>query len=189
MIQDRISLIDIFVAFLYSGLILLGGGYIILPILQKELVEKRKWLQSEELTDYYAISQSLPGLIAINMSVLVGYKLRGKMGALAGVTGITFFAFWAIVVFSSILTVFASNIYVQGAFWGIGIAVVVLIVSAIREMWGSSVKDKPALALYIIVLLLMILFNLPPAWVIISSIFIGITYNILIKKISEDGKV
>ena len=65
--EKRVSLAEIFFAFLYSGLILLGGGYIILPILQSELVEKRNWLTADELMDYYAVSQSLPGLIAINI--------------------------------------------------------------------------------------------------------------------------
>ena len=176
-LNKNISLFQIFCVFLYSGLILLGGGYIILPILKTELVEKRNWLTDEELMDYYAISQSLPGLIAINMSVLVGYKLRGKWGALSGVLGITFFAFWAIVLLSSIISGFTDNIYIQMAFWGIEIAVVVLIISAVREMWSKSVFDLKTLVLYLMVLLLMLFTKISPAIIIISSIIVGIVYK------------
>ena len=175
----QIKLYEIFIAFLYSGLILLGGGYIILPILQSELVEKRNWLTSEELTDYYAVSQSLPGLIAINISILVGYKLKGKLGALAGVLGITFFAFWAIVLLASVISKLTGNPYVQGAFWGIEIAVVILIISAVREMWSKAIKDNGALILFFIALGAMILTNISPAFIIIVSVFTGIFWKLI----------
>lgn len=177
--MKKISISDIFLAFLYSGLILLGGGYIILPILQTELVEKRKWITEEELTDYYAVSQSLPGLIAINISIIVGYKLRGKRGAIAGVCGITFFAFWAIVMLASIIANYTSNRYVEGAFWGIEIAVVILIISAIREMWGKAIKDKGSLILFFIALGIMLATNISPAYIIISSILTGILWKLI----------
>ena len=177
--MKKISISDIFLAFLYSGLILLGGGYIILPILQTELVEKRKWITDEELADYYAVSQSLPGLIAINISIIVGYKLRGKRGAIAGVCGITFFAFWAIVMLASIIANYTSNRYVEGAFWGIEIAVVILIISAIREMWGKAIKDKGGLILFFIALGIMLATNISPAYIIISSILTGILWKLI----------
>lgn len=175
--ENKVRLKDIFLSFLYSGLIMLGGGYVILPILQSELVEKRKWITSEELTDYYAISQSLPGLIAINMSILIGYKLRGKWGALAGVCGITFFAFWAIVLLASVISKFTNNVYVQGAFWGIEIAVVVLIISAVREMWGKSVRDIETFAIYLVALVVMLFTKISPAYIIVASILFGIAYQ------------
>jgi len=174
---NNCSLKEIFLTFLYSGLILLGGGYVILPVLQKELVEKRQWLTNDELTDYYAISQSMPGLIAINISILVGYKLKGKLGAIAGVCGITFFAFWAIVAISTILTQFTANLYVKGAFWGVGTAVIVLIISAVREMWNNSIKDITCLIIYICTLLVMLIFDFSPVWLILLSIFFGIGYK------------
>ena len=175
--SDKISIFDIFLTFLYAGLILLGGGYVILPILQNELIQKRNWLTSDELTDFYAISQSLPGLIAINISILIGYKLRGKTGALAGVLGITFFPFWAIILLSSVISKFTSNTYVQGAFWGIGIAVVVLIISAIREMWNKAVVGFDSFLLFLVALLLMLFFNISPAAIIILSVVSGIIYK------------
>lgn len=184
--EKEVNITDIFLAFLKAGLILLGGGYIILPILQSEIVDKRKWLTSEELTDYYALSQSLPGLIAINISILVGYKLRGKWGAIAGVLGITFFAFWAIVILSSVFTQFASNKYVQGAFLGIGIAVVVLIISAVKEMWDKAVNGFDSVVLFLIAFLIMLNNDVSPAIVIISSIPIGILWNLIKQRRMND---
>lgn len=186
--DKKISLVEIFFAFLYSGLILLGGGYIILPILQSELVEKRGWLTSDELTDYYAVSQSLPGLIAINISILVGYKLRGKMGVLTGVLGITFFAFWAIVCLASVISKFTDNSYVQGVFWGIEIAVVILIISSVREMWSRAVKDKGEFILYLIALSVMLFTNISPVIIIISSIIAGILWKTMEKYVAEGKK-
>ncbi len=175
--MQKIKLIDIFVAFLYSGLILLGGGYVILPILQEELVKKRNWISNDELTDYYAISQSLPGLISINIAILTGYKLRGKSGAVVGVFGITFFAFWMIVALSSVITKYTFNPYVQGAFWAIEIAVVILIISAIREMWEKSVKDLSTFVIFFLTLVIMLTTKISPAYIIIASVFIGIGYK------------
>ena len=183
--NKKISIIDIFIAFLKSGTILLGGGYIILPILQSELVKKRMWLSEEELTDYYAISQSLPGLISINIAILTGYKLRGVLGAFSGVIGITFSAFWAIILLSSILAQFTSNTYVQSAFWGIGIAVVVLIISAVREMWDKSVTNIKTFILYLIALTIMLITKISPAYVIIGAIILGIGYKTIERRFEQ----
>ena len=71
----KITLLNIFKAFFKIGLILLGGGYVIIPIMKTELVEKRNWIDEEELFNFYSVSQCLPGIIAVNMSILVGYKL------------------------------------------------------------------------------------------------------------------
>ncbi|MCM1265545.1 MAG: chromate transporter [Candidatus Gastranaerophilales bacterium] len=181
----KCSLKDIFLTFLKVGAILLGGGYVILPILQSEVVEKRNWITEEELVEYYAISQSLPGLIAINISIFIGYKIKGKFGALAAVTGLTFSAFWAIVCMSSILATMTNNSYVKGALWGVEIAVLVLIISAVREMWGKAIKDSAGFIFYLIALGIMLFSKISPAYIIIASIFVGIIYKSLTRKRGE----
>lgn len=180
--MKKVSLVSIFLAFLYSGLILLGGGYVILPILQSEIVTKRNWITSEELVDYYALSQTLPGLISINISVFVGYKLRGIKGAISAILGITFFAFWAIVILSSAISAFTNNNYVQGCLWSISIAVVILIISAVREMWAKSVYSVDTFIVFLLALMVMLFTKISPVYVIIVSIFIGIVYKSLIKE-------
>ena len=86
--MQKISFLNLFLIFVKIGAILLGGGYVILPILTNEFVEKRKLVNHDELLDYFALSQSLPGIIAANISMFVGYKLRGKIGAIIAMLGV-----------------------------------------------------------------------------------------------------
>ena len=94
---------NIYKTFFKVGTLLLGGGYVILPLLQCELVEKRAWIDSNELCEYYALGQSVPGIIAANMSIFVGYKLSGQKGAFAAATGIVTPAFIAIILIAKIM--------------------------------------------------------------------------------------
>ena len=135
------SLLKLFLIFVKIGAILLGGGYVILPIMLNEFSEKRNLVTSEDIIDYFALSQSLPGIIAANMSMFIGYKLRGKSGAMAAMIGVTFIPFWCIVLLASILGALINNSYVQGALWGVGIAVIALIMLTVREMWQKSDKN------------------------------------------------
>ena len=96
------TLYQIFKTFFKVGTLLLGGGYVILPLLQSELVEKKNWINDDELCEYYALSQSIPGLIAANLSIFVGYKLRKTAGAIAAITGIILPALFSPVANSSI---------------------------------------------------------------------------------------
>ena len=118
---------NIYKTFFKTGTLLLGGGYVILPLLQSELIEKRGWINDDELCEYYALSQSIPGLIAANLSIFVGYKLKRSLGAIAAISGIITPAFLAIVVLAKILEEIIRLNFVQGIFWGVGIGVIVLI--------------------------------------------------------------
>ena len=178
----KISLWQLFCACAKVGLILLGGGYVILPVMQSEFVDKRGWITYDELVEYYALSQSLPGLIAINTAIFVGYKIRGKFGALTSIIGLVFYAFWMIVCLASILTKLTTNSYVQGLLWGVGIAVIVLIIASVREMWGKSMTSKFAYLVYIFALILMLTLKLSPALTIIITVVVGLIYKTLEKK-------
>ena len=181
----KISLWQLFCACAKVGLILLGGGYVILPVMQSEFVDKRGWITYDELVEYYALSQSLPGLIAINTSIFVGYKIRGKFGALTSIIGLVFYAFWMIVCLASILTKLTTNSYVQGLLWGVGVAVIVLIIASVREMWGKSMTSKFAYLVYIFALILMLALKLSPALTIIVTVVVGLIYKTLEKKRGE----
>ena len=181
----KISLWQLFCACAKVGLILLGGGYVILPVMQSEFVDKRGWITYDELVKYYALSQSLPGLIAINTSIFVGYKIRGKFGALTSIIGLIFYAFWMIVCLASILTKLTTNSYVQGLLWGVGVAVIVLIIASIRDMWGKSMTSKFAYLVYIFALILMLTLKLSPALTIIVTVVVGLIYKTLEKKRGE----
>ena len=121
------NLYNIYKTFFKVGALLLGGGYVILPLLQSELVQKKGWITNDEVAEYYALSQSIPGLIAANISIFTGYKLMGVSGALSAIAGVITPAFLAIVILARVLEEIIKYDFVQGIFWGVSIGVLVLI--------------------------------------------------------------
>ena len=97
------SLYQIFKTFFKVGTLLLGGGYVILPLLQSELVDKKHWIDDDTLCEYYALSQSVPGIIAANTAMFTGYKLRGTAGAFTATIGLVLPAFVSIIIIARIL--------------------------------------------------------------------------------------
>ena len=168
------SLIELFKKKKKIGAILLGGGYIILPILTNEFVEKRNIISHDEILDFYALSQSLPGIIAANMSMFIGYKLKGKIGAVIAVFGIILVPFLCIVILASILNTIVSNQYIQGIFWGIGIAVIALILLTIREIWQKSNKNLFFYIIFVSALASILILKLSPIETIIIFSVLGV---------------
>lgn len=177
--MQQISLLKLFLIFVKIGAILLGGGYVILPILTNEFVEKRKLIEYEDLINYFAISQSLPGIIAANISMFIGYKLHGKCGALLAMFGIILAPLLTIILLASALSIFVNNIYVQNALWGVGIAVIALIILTIREMWQKTNKNMFFYIVFLITLLTLILTDLSPIKTIIIITPIGVLFKYL----------
>lgn len=168
------SLYNIYKTFFKVGTLLLGGGYVILPLLQSELVEKRSWIDNDELCEYTALSQSIPGLIAANLSIFVGYKLKRTMGALAAISGMITPAFLSIVILAKILEEVIKLKFIQGIFWGVGIGVLVLIYLAVKEIWHKSIIDKFTFGVFFVIFLLSVCLKISPAVLIILVIIIGI---------------
>jgi len=146
---------------------LLGGGYVILPLLQAEIKE----LSEDEICEYYALSQSLPGVIAINTSVFVGYKLAGMKGAITAITGIIMPAFLAIILLANLLSQIVNLPLVESIFAGIGIGVLALLFQAAREMWGKSIVSKEAFLIFLFAFVALMLGAKPALIVIIGIIF------------------
>ncbi len=151
----------------------MGGGYVILPLLQNELVDKRHWIEDEDLCEYFTLGQSIPGIIAANVSIFVGYKLKKFMGAVAAITGIVLPAFIAIILLAKIMEIIVNIKFVQYIFWGVGIGVLMLIFLAIKEIWNKSVVDKFTCWIFFITFIMSTCFKVPPAILIIFAIFIG----------------
>ena len=131
---------SIFKTFFKVGTLLLGGGYVILPLLTSELVDKKHWISSEELCEYYALGASLPGIIAANVAIFTGKKLLGLKGAIAATVGMILPAFLAIVLLASILSELVTKPSIQNIFWGVGIGVITLLFMAVKEMLISYEK-------------------------------------------------
>ena len=182
----KISLRKLYLIFVKIGAILLGGGYVILPILISELCKKRRLIEESELVNYFAISQSLPGIVAANISMFVGYKLRRNLGAIITMLGIITVPFLCIVVLASIFENLTGNLYISGAFRGIGIAVVALIVLTAREVWQKSKKDMFFLIIFSLSLMSLLLLKLSPVVVIMIYTILGIILKCLYKKRSAE---
>lgn len=179
--MKKISLLKLFFIFVKVGAILLGGGYVILPILMSEIVEKRKLITEEELLDFFAISQSLPGIIAANISMFVGYKLRSFLGAVVSMLGVIFVPFLCIVLLASGLSLLTSNNYIQSIFWGVGVAVIALIILTVREMWQKSHKDTFFYLIFLLSLIVLLVFKLSPVKTILIFVLFGVLYKTLIR--------
>ena len=171
------SLFKLFLIYLKIGAILLGGGYVILPIITNEFSTKRNLLSEDEILEFFALSQSLPGIIAANISMFIGYKLKGKLGAVVAMFGVTFIPFWTIVALASIIGKFVNNNYVQSALWGVGIAVVALIILTIREMWQKTTKNNYFYLIFCLALIGILVFKLSPIQTIILFLIVGILYK------------
>lgn len=171
------SLYNIYKTFFKVGTILLGGGYVILPLLTSELVDKKKWITSDELCEYYALGASLPGIIAANVSVFVGRKLLGRGGSIVAITGIITPAFLAIILLASIVSQIVKFQSIQNIFWGIGIGIIALLFFAVKEMWAKCVNDKFSSVIYILCLICALSGKIPLALIIISALITGIIYQ------------
>lgn len=171
------SFYSIFKTFFKIGTLLLGGGYVILPLLQSEIADKKQWLTNDELCEYYAISQSIPGIIAANMSIFTGYKLNGQKGALAAILGVVTPAFLAIVILAALVDQISGAGLVKAIFWGVGIGVIMLIFLATKEMLKKSVTDKFTCSVFIGAFILSACFKIHPAIIVILAIAAGIIYR------------
>ena len=145
------SLLELYWTFVKIGCVTFGGGYAMLPILERELVEKRHWTTMDDLRDYFAIGQCTPGIIAMNVSTFIGEKRGGVKGAAVASLGFLTGPMIIILAIAMFLTNFASLPVVQHAFAGIRVCVCVLILQAVLRLWKKSVVDPFTLGLYLAV--------------------------------------
>lgn len=145
---------ELYWTYLKIGCVNFGGGYAMLPLLERELVSKKGWTTMEELRDYFAIGQCTPGVIALNVSTFIGTKKKGTAGAIAAALGFLTCPIALIILIAAFLTNFADLPVVQHAFAGIRVCVCVLIVQAVLRLWKSSVVDVFTFVLYLVILTL-----------------------------------
>ena len=171
------ELLKLFMAFARIGAFTFGGGYAMLPMLQKEVVEKNHWAPEDEIMDYFAIGQCTPGIIAVNTATFVGYKTKGIPGAIAATLGMITPSIIIITVIAAFLKNFADLPIVKHAFNGIRACVCVLILNAVTKLAQKSIVDKACLGICIVVLLLSLFSPLSPALIIILAGAAGVLFK------------
>ena len=171
------ELIQLFVSFAKVGVMTFGGGYAMIPILQREIVDKKGWASSEELMDYYAVGQCTPGVIAVNTATFIGQKRGGIIGGIIATLGVVFPSLVIITLIAGILTNFADIPAVKHAFAGIRVCVCVLIFNAVTKLWKKSVTDKVSLVLCLLVFILSVFLDISPAIFVILCAAAGILFT------------
>lgn len=162
--------IDLFFTFSRIGALTFGGGYAMLPILQREIVENKKWANDNELADYYAIGQCTPGIIAVNTATFIGCKRKGLAGGIVATLGLVFPALIIITAIAAFLQNFAQLRVVKDAFAAVRVCVCVLILNAVIKLGKSSIKDKFTLGVFFCIALLAFFTDLSPIlWVVLAA--------------------
>lgn len=164
----------LFITFAVVGVTTFGGGYAMLPALQREVVEKRRWATDEEVMDWYAIGQCTPGVIAVNTATFVGQKLAGVLGGIFATLGVVFPSLVIITIIAAFIQNFAHLPAVQSAFAGIRVCVCVLILNAVVKLWKKSVVDWKTLLIFIAVFACSVFLSISPVIYVLAAAIAGI---------------
>lgn len=167
-------LFDMFITFVKVGVMTFGGGYAMLPILQREIVENKKWATEEEIMDYFSIGQCTPGIIAVNTATFIGQKMKGILGGIIATLGVVFPSLIIISILAGAIQTFSSYPLVRHAFGGIRICVCVLILNAVVKLYQKAVIDKPTLIVFLFVAAFAYFSSLSPIVFVILAAIAGI---------------
>lgn len=165
---------QLFVTFAIVGVTTFGGGYAMLPALQREVVDKRKWANDEEVMDWYAIGQCTPGVIAVNTATFVGQKQAGVIGGIFATLGVVFPSLVIITIIAAFIQNFAHLAVVQKAFAGIRVCVCVLILNAVVKLWKKSVVDWKTLVIFAAVFAGSVFLSVSPVVYVVIAALAGI---------------
>lgn len=164
----------LFWTFARMGVITFGGGMAMLPILQREIVDTKGWATEEELTDYYAIGQCTPGIIAVNTATFIGQKYCGIAGGIFATLGLVFPSLVIISFLAALISNFAELAWVRNAFSGIQVCVCVLIFNSVVKLLKKSVVDKRTAVIFLLVLAGGVFLDVSPIWFVIAAAAAGI---------------
>lgn len=170
------ELLNLFFSFFKIGLFTFGGGYAMLPMLEKECVEKHKWITSDDLLDYFAIAQCTPGVIAVNTATFVGKKQKGVSGAVFSTLGVVFPSLLIILLLASVIQMFQNNEYVLKAFAGIRIAVCALIFKSIVNISKKALIDFKTVLFALLAFITQIIALCSPSLTVVMTILFGYIY-------------
>ena len=168
------NLLSLFIAFAKVGVMTFGGGYAMIPILEREIVDKHGWASSEELMDYYAVGQCTPGVIAVNTATFIGQKKGGVIGGILATLGVVFPSLVIISVLAGLITNFSHLAWVKNAVAGLQVCVCVLIFNAVIKLLKKSVVDKRTACIFLLVLAGGVFLNVSPVWFVVLAAAAGI---------------
>lgn len=167
----------LFIVFFRIGLFTFGGGFAMLPLIEKEVVDVHGWATREEIVDIFALAQSVPGAIAVNTAVFIGLRLYGLLGAIAALLGVVSPSIAIILIIAQLFSQFQSNLYVARAFSGVKAAVLGLIAAATLRAGRSAIVDRFGLLVAASALALSVSGVIPVVWVILLGGLSGILYH------------
>ena len=165
---------ELFYTFAKVGVMTFGGGYAMLPILQREVVENKGWATEEELADWFAIGQCTPGVIAVNTATFAGRKVLGNVGGVVATLGVVFPSLIIISLLAGVITTFAEVAWVKNAFAGIRVCVCVLILNAVVKLWKKSVVDWKTFLIFLLVFAGSVFLNVSLVLYVLAAALAGI---------------
>ena len=183
--------LDLFLTYAKVGAMTFGGGYAMLPILKREMVDKKGWITEEELIDCYAVGQCTPGVIAVNAATLIGYRKKGVLGSICATVGVVTPPICIIILVASILTAFQDNQYVQHAFAGMNVAICAVIAVTVANLIKKTWIDKTTVCIGIAVFTASVIFpNVTTVVFVLIAALVGIIIQNLRdkKKLDKEGE-
>ncbi|MCR5289157.1 MAG: chromate transporter [Treponema sp.] len=172
-------LVDLYVTFAKIGSVTFGGGVAMLPILERELIDKKKWMTSDEMLDYYAISQSTPGIIAVNVATFIGHKQAGTLGGIVATMGIVTPSLVIISLIAHFIGAINHIAWVRKGLMGINIGVAANLTYATINMSKKTVKNILGAFLFIAAFILIFFLKVSTIYVIFGAAAIGIVYALI----------
>ena len=176
------ELLKLYKAFFMIGAFTFGGGYAMLPMLEKEIVNKNKWATMEEISNFFAIGQCTPGIIAVNTATFVGYKQKKDIGGIVATLGVVSPSIIIILALAGILEQIFKYQIVKSAFAGISVAVCALLVQALLKLAKSGIKDTYTTIVAIISAVVSVFLKLSPILIVVVTALITIVYKFIVDK-------
>jgi len=167
----------LFVSFWKIGTFTIGGGYVMIPIMEQEIVDRRGWLSREEFMDYLSLSQAMPGIFAVNMATCIGRKLGGIWGVVCAIVGNVLMPIALILMLAMFFRYFRDNVIVERVFMGLRPAVVALIAAPVFRMAKSAKISWSNFWIPLVAALLIWLFGVSPVWVIVAAMAGGLVWG------------
>ena len=174
-------IIQVFWTFFKIGPVTFGGGFAMIPLIEKEVVDKRNWLKKDDVTDVFALAQSVPGAIAINSATFIGHRIAGVKGAIAAMLGISLPTFLIVLPLGIAYLFFQDNPKIEAAFVSIRASIVALIIYAAIKVGKTAIIDKSTLGMFLVGT--FVLFFVHPLFVILLGGLVGSILVVIKKKL------